>query len=320
MAFEDYIQNPLVQFGARLMAASDPRRQGLGGLGEAVTGTGAMLRERAQLAEENERARMLADLQVQELQSAMAQRQAEQAEAQRQIAAQQEFAAQPGLSPMQSAAIQAGYGPQVVERLFEPEAQPKLYTKAAQITADTQRGFLSPEMGDKLLQQEMQGEELKPADRFKMEGDLNKRFDKNAQAFREISNAYTTIQSIPETAIGDVALATKIMKILDPDSVVRESELGVALGATGVLDRLLNLANRAKEGEFLTADQRREFKALAENVYTAAQQEFSNLRTSYTQRALGYGLNPENVVYDYSSQVTSGGQKVTPPKGYVLDK
>lgn len=73
MAFEDYIQNPLVQFGARLMAASDPRRQGLGGLGEAVTGTGTMLRQQAQLAEENERARMLADLQVQELQNKLAQ-------------------------------------------------------------------------------------------------------------------------------------------------------------------------------------------------------------------------------------------------------
>ena len=55
------------------MSASDPRGQGLGGLGTAITGTGQMLRQQAQLAEENERARMLADIQAQTLQNELAQ-------------------------------------------------------------------------------------------------------------------------------------------------------------------------------------------------------------------------------------------------------
>ncbi len=65
----EFFQNPLVMMGARLMQASDPRMTGLGGLGAAITGTGQELQQRAQLAEENERARMLADLQMQALQA-----------------------------------------------------------------------------------------------------------------------------------------------------------------------------------------------------------------------------------------------------------
>jgi hypothetical protein len=42
------------------------------------------------------------------------------------------------------------------------------------------------------------------------------------------------------TPIGDVAGATKIMKLLDPGSVVRESELAIAMAASGRMDRLNN--------------------------------------------------------------------------------
>ena len=252
-------------------------------------------REQQRLDIERQRARDLADIQMQTFQAQQAQNKAAR-EAREGLAGQEEW------SPLQQAAIRAGFGGDVVKGAMSPGAQSKPYTTQAQIQADISAGYLTDEMGRKLMDKEMQGGDVSPADRFKMEGDLNKRFDKNAQAFKEISNAYTTIQTIPETAIGDVALATKIMKLLDPGSVVRESELGVALGATGILDRLMNLASKAKEGKFLSPDQRKEFKQLANSVYTSAQQEFNNVRGSYTDRALRYGLNPENVVYDYSSR------------------
>ena len=69
----EFFQNPLVMMGARLMQASDPRMTGLGGLGAAITGTGQELQQRAQLAEENERARMLADLQMREIEGKLSQ-------------------------------------------------------------------------------------------------------------------------------------------------------------------------------------------------------------------------------------------------------
>ncbi len=315
--YNQFFQNPLVMLGAGMMRGADPRGEGLGGLGFGLLNTGQILRQQQQLDVENERARQLADLQMRAYQAKTAGIEAKEAERLRQLQAQAGLLAQPELTPLQRAGIQAGYGKQAMEQVFAPEAARKPYTEAAQIMSDVKSDFLSQEMGNKLLENLLEGGDLAPADRFKMESDLNKRFDKNTQAFKEISNAYTTIQEIPASAIGDVALATKIMKLLDPGSVVRESELGVALGATGLLDRILNTANRVKEGELLTEEQRVEFKNLAENVYRAAQQEFENVKGVYTQRALDYRLKPENVVSDYTSRVeprtvqtTAGGVRV----------
>ena len=48
------------------------------------------------------------------------------------------------------------------------------------------------------------------------------------------------------TPIGDVAGATKMMKLLDPGSVVRETELGIAMAASGRMDRLENYFKNLK--------------------------------------------------------------------------
>ena len=113
--YERFFNNPLVMLGANMMQASDPRMEGLGGLGAGISATGEAMRERAQLAEENERARMLADLQMREYQSELDQQQAEQN-------AREQFAAQAGLTPAQRAAIRAGYGGQVAKAQFaEPD-------------------------------------------------------------------------------------------------------------------------------------------------------------------------------------------------------
>jgi len=143
------------------------------------------------------------------------------------------------------------------------------------------------------------------SDMFKMEKDLRTGFNKSAGTFRDISNAFTTIQALPDSGIGDVALATKIMKMLDPGSVVRESELGVALGSTGLFQRMMNLAEKAKSGQLVNLQQRAEFKALANNIYSAAQGEFNKLQSKYTAIANDYGLNPERIVTNYSSSLES---------------
>jgi hypothetical protein len=261
---------------------------------------------------ERQRAKDVADIQMQTFQAELAQKKQKQE-------SREAFAGREGLTPMQQAAIQAGYGQDVAKSMFAKDAQPKPYTDEAKIVSDVRSGFMSPEMGQELIRKQSAGEPITPADRFKMEGDLSKRFDTNTKTFRALSDAYTSIKSIPESAIGDVALATKIMKLLDPNSVVRESELGVAMGATGMLDRLFNLAGKAVEGKFLGPKQRKEFRELADKIYSASKQEFDNISKSYTRRAKEYSLNPENVIFDYSSQVESGEKGTTPPTGFVED-
>lgn len=111
--------------------------------------------------------------------------------------------------------------------------------------------------------------------------------------FQDTQSAYKQIKRALDqgTPIGDTAAATKIMKLLDPGSVVRESELAMAMAATGKLDRLKNYVQMQISGNKLTPQQRTEFGVLADEFYNAAQQAFNSKRSEYEQLGRDYGLN-----------------------------
>ena len=95
------------------------------------------------------------------------------------------------------------------------------------------------------------------------------------------------------TPIGDVAGATKIMKLLDPGSVVRESELAIAMAASGRMDRLQNYFSNMMSGQKLTPTQRDDFKALANELYAAAGDAYNKKRNEY--RGFGEAYNFKNL-------------------------
>jgi hypothetical protein len=101
--------------------------------------------------------------------------------------------------------------------------------------------------------------------------------------FNDMKSAYgQVIASLDAgTPIGDVAGATKIMKLLDPGSVVRESELGIAMAAAGRMDRLQNYFNNLMTGQKLTPTQRQDFKTLSNELYAVAGQAYNNKRSEY---------------------------------------
>jgi hypothetical protein len=99
-------------------------------------------------------------------------------------------------------------------------------------------------------------------------------------AFNQVNTALNQ-----ETPIGDLAGATKMMKLMDEGSVVRETELALAMAAAGRMDRLKNYLNQAMTGQKLTPTQRIEFKALSNELYAAAGQAYNNKRSEY----MGFG-------------------------------
>jgi hypothetical protein len=101
--------------------------------------------------------------------------------------------------------------------------------------------------------------------------------------FNDMKAAYgQVITSLDQgTPIGDVAGATKVMKLLDPGSVVRETELGIAMAASGRMDRLQNYFNLWASGEKLTPTQRDDFKQLSNELYAAAGQAYNQKRDEY---------------------------------------
>lgn len=116
-----------------------------------------------------------------------------------------------------------------------------------------------------------------------------------------------------KTAAGDLAASTKLMKLLDPSSVVRESELAMAMQATGKLDQLYNYANKIQTGQFLNDKQRNEFRALAKEFYNSAANQYNEKRNEYASIAQRNELNVQDVV---------GGEiknkSISKPKGEVV--
>ena len=110
--------------------------------------------------------------------------------------------------------------------------------------------------------------------------------------FSDMQSAFSqVVSSLSQgTPIGDVAGATKVMKLLDPGSVVRESELAIAMAASGRMDRLQNYFKNMMSGEKLTPTQRDDFKALSNELYAAAGDAYNKKRKEYEEFGGAYGF------------------------------
>jgi hypothetical protein len=110
--------------------------------------------------------------------------------------------------------------------------------------------------------------------------------------FSDMKSSYGQVMTALSqgTPIGDVAGATKMMKLLDPGSVVRETELGIAMAASGRMDRLQYYFNNWASGEKLTPTQREDFKQLSNELYAAAGQAYNQKRNEYKDFGGAYGF------------------------------
>jgi len=140
--------------------------------------------------------------------------------------------------------------------------------------------------------------------------------------FSDMRTAYgQVISSLDQgTPIGDVAGATKVMKLLDPGSVVRESELGIAMAAAGRMDRLQNYFNNLMTGQKLTPTQRQDFKALSNELYAAAGQAYNQKRNDYLAIGQTYKFPNINTILGTPATVPSivrqpGGSVAAPGMG-----
>jgi len=113
------------------------------------------------------------------------------------------------------------------------------------------------------------------------------------KAYSEMQSAYGQITDSLKQAspAGDLAAATKFMKLLDPGSVVRESELGMAMAASGALDRATNYAQMRIKGTKLTADQRKDFQQLSDQLFGTATNAYNQKRGEFEQMGNAYGID-----------------------------
>ena len=159
---------------------------------------------------------------------------------------------------------------------------------------------------------------------IKLEGELRDDYRKDSANFVEISRQAKIIESSlnDDSAAGTLASATAFMKMLDPGSVVRESELAMAMKTNGALDRMGNYINVIQSGQVLTAQQKQDFAKLIKAYSNASNEAQRNLNKKYGQIASEYGLDPKRVaVYDVEKDDKGGRQsKQDEYKEYVLER
>jgi hypothetical protein len=138
---------------------------------------------------------------------------------------------------------------------------------------------------------------------FKDEQALREEYTKASGSYVKLAEGYSKVKgalaSDPSTsAPATLAAATQFMKMLDPESVVRESELGMALNAAGVWDRFTNIYNTIQSGKVLTPNQSKEFGRIADVVYEAANKSHQGRVQHFKGLAKSYNFDPERVVPD----------------------
>ena len=134
-------------------------------------------------------------------------------------------------------------------------------------------------------------------DKISEEARLRGEYTTRTQGLTDAERNFGIIQisAVDDTGAGDIALVTSFMKMLDPGSVVRETEFATAANAGGLLARLKSLASKVESGKFLSPEQRTEFQSLSKKYLDAAQTQEQGVKESYQAIVDNYGLNPINV-------------------------
>ena len=161
------------------------------------------------------------------------------------------------------AKVDAKYAEQITLRGLEKTAADLGLTKAQTGSALAQGRKLGAEATTAILELEAlkKGGTLATPKAFEQEEKLRKEFQLRTKVYGELGGTFNNIKSSADakTGPGDIALITGFMKMLDPGSVVRETEFATARDTAGLYTRLENSLKKAETGQFLQPNQRSEF-------------------------------------------------------------
>lgn len=140
----------------------------------------------------------------------------------------------------------------------------------------------------------------------KGESSLRKEFNDLTSDYRKVGDSFSRIMKSAEnpSAAGDLSLIFNYMKMLDPGSVVRESEFANAENARAWFDRSgaptsLRLGyEKAVNGTKLLDEQRNDFIDMSRKLLEAQRVGFENNANAYTDIAKSSGYDPARIVID----------------------
>jgi hypothetical protein len=136
-----------------------------------------------------------------------------------------------------------------------------------------------------------------PEKTFAQEEKIRKEWQGRSKMYSELQGTFNTLQASASSANGpgDIALITGFMKMLDPGSVVRETEFATARDTAGLFTQLQNRLEKAQNGQLLSPKQRQEYVALSQKYLDSAQKKANQEKKDLGIVVKNYKLNPENV-------------------------
>ena len=158
---------------------------------------------------------------------------------------------------------------------------------------------------------------IDPAKAFEQEEKIRREFQARTKVYSELGTTFSNLQASAQakTGPGDIALITGFMKMLDPGSVVRETEFATARDTAGLFDRLSNQAQKLQSGQIFALDskQRQEYVSLAKQYLDAAQKKAADDKKALGVVVKNYRLNPDNVFGPEPASAGGGRGFVNPP-------
>lgn len=159
---------------------------------------------------------------------------------------------------------------------------------------------------------------ITPNQNIQNESKLRDDYYRDTKEYVQIRNAYNKIKgaAASASAAGDMSLIYGFMRMQDPGSTVREGEFATAQNAGGIPERIRAAYNNAINGERLDEAVRKDFVAQAEKIHSQAYADYGKTRDMYTGIATRGGMDPRNVVIDYSTATPAGLPRISTAEEY----
>ena len=187
------------------------------------------------------------------------------------------------------------------------------------------RNIKETELGIKLATLELEKRKAQGLGGFKdkkelatVTGGIRKEVAARSGDFIKIRDSIGRVRVSGDDAAGDISMIFNFMKMLDPGSVVRESEFATAQNAAGVPDRIRNTFNRLKAGERLSPDQRDRFRDQAESLFKDQLGRQQKVVQEFTGLAERLEIDPRDILVDLDPNAvrdTDAGKVKTTPGG-----
>ncbi len=130
----------------------------------------------------------------------------------------------------------------------------------------------------------------------------------------EIDKAFQGIEANKgDTGPAQQALVYQFSRILDPGSVVRETEYAMSAANAGKINQLQMYFDKMKSGTALSAEQIKFMKEVARELVMAGRNKLNTHNDTYKQLAARKGIAPENVIMD-SFYGAGGNSPAADPK------